>query len=51
MKGVNRCNPLLFAVGKSVTLKLVITEVLCKAVVGPEFTMLINFRKRFSYVN
>lgn len=55
MKGVSRRSLLLFAVGRSITPKAVVvdtvTEVICKAVIGPELTLLNNFRKRLRYVN
>lgn len=46
---------MLFAVGRSFTPKAIMTdsvvEIITKAVVGPELSMLINFRKRFRHVN
>lgn len=55
MKGVSRRSLLLFAIDRSFTPKAIMTdsvvEIITKAVVGPELSMLINFRKRFRHVN
>lgn len=52
-KGVSRRSLLLFALGKSFTPKAiavdVVTEVITKAVVGPELAILTSLRKRLNY--
>lgn len=54
MKGVSRRSLLLFVVGKSLTPKAVVSDIvlttITKAVVGPELNLLIHFRKRLRYV-
>lgn len=55
MKGVSRRNLLLFAVGRSITPKAVVKDIVLssvtKAVVGPELNLLIHIRKRLRYVS
>lgn len=54
MKGVSRRSLLLFVVGKTLTPKAVVSDIvvtaITKAVVGPELSLLIHIRKRLRYV-